>query len=259
MSQSGRVRESDARRILVVYEESRLLARIARSVGADGVIAATREPRRAAKLLAVPGNRIGLLIVICTAAGGRRYASRTGLIKTVFRQWPWIPVVMISRAQERIRLMGDVMLSGVRAFMRSTASEADLREAIGRTRPRNGLRVPSAASTVAMKRIGVYLGAHVGESFALDELAQMASMSRSHFSHTFHSVFGMSLRAYVRSLRLEHTHRLLLKTPNSITAIAAEAGFFDLPHFDKAFRQRLGVTPQEFRRRYNGSPRRRPE
>ena len=225
--------------------------RIARAVGADGAITATREPRRAAKLLALPGNRVDLLIITCTTAG-RRYASRTGLIKTVFRHWPWIPVVMISTAHERIRLMGDVMLSGVRAFMRSTASDADLREAIGRARPRNGLRVPSAASAVAMKRIGAYLGVHVEEYFALDELARVASMSRSHFSHTFHNVFGMPLRAYLRSRRLEHAHRLLLKTQNSLTAIAAETGFFDLPHFDKAFRQRLGVTPQEFRRRYNG-------
>lgn len=63
-------------------------------------------------------------------------------------------------------------------------------------------------------------------------------MSRSHFSHTFHTVLGMSLRDYVRDLRLERAHLLLLASRISLTAIASESGFYDLPHLDKAFRHR---------------------
>ena len=103
-----------------------------------------------------------------------------------------------------------------------------------------------------MKRIGDFLGEHAGESFTLTELARMASMSRSHFSRMFHTILGMPLREYIRSLRLEHAHHLLVSTPASLTAIAAETGFYDLPHFDKAFRQRVGMTPQGFRLRHNG-------
>jgi AraC-like DNA-binding protein len=40
----------------------------------------------------------------------------------------------------------------------------------------------------------------------------MASKSRSHFSHLFHAVLGMPLRDYVRTVRLERAHRLLLST-----------------------------------------------
>jgi len=74
----------------------------------------------------------------------------------------------------------------------------------------------------------------------------MASKSRSHFSHLFHAVLGMPLREYVRTVRLERAYRLLLTTPLSLTAIAAEAGFYDLPHLDKAFRHRLGMTLRDF-------------
>ncbi len=52
----------------------------------------------------------------------------------------------------------------------------------------------------------------------------MASKSRPHFSHLFHAMLGMPLREYVRTVRLERAYRLLLTTPLSLTAIAAEAG-----------------------------------
>ncbi len=61
-----------------------------------------------------------------------------------------------------------------------------------------------------MNRIRTFLGEHVGENLTLGELSAMATMSRSHFSHTFHTVLGMSLRDYVRDLRLERAHLLLL-------------------------------------------------
>jgi len=43
--------------------------------------------------------------------------------------------------------------------------------------------------------------------------------------------------------------RLLLETGQSVTRIAADAGFSDASHLVRAFRAAEGVTPQEFRRR----------
>ena len=85
---------------------------------------------------------------------------------------------------------------------------------------------------------------------SLGKLATAAAMSRSHFSHTFHAVAGVALRDYVRDLRLQHAHRLILSSQLSLTDVAIESGFYDLPHFDKAFRQRIGVSPREYRIRY---------
>jgi len=78
----------------------------------------------------------------------------------------------------------------------------------------------------------------------------MSQMSRSHFSRTFHSVAGTPLRGYVRELRLKRAHELLVSGKFSLTAVAMESGFYDLPHFDKAFRRRLGTSPRAFRARH---------
>ncbi len=182
----------------------------------------------------------------------RTQASATvGLVKTMYERWPWIPVVVIGRIPDRARLTGQMLLSGARTFLQKPVTAAALRAAVTDGVDRVGKRSPTASAVAAMNRIRTLLGEHAGETLTLRELAEMASMSRSHFSHTFHAVLGMSLRDYVRDLRLQRVHRLLLASPLSLTAIAAESGFYDLPHLDKAFRHRLGVSPLEFRRRYN--------
>jgi AraC family transcriptional regulator len=85
---------------------------------------------------------------------------------------------------------------------------------------------------------------------SLDELAGMAQMSRSDFSRTFHAVAGISLRDYFQDLRLRRSAELLLTSNQPLTDIAQECGFYDLPHLDKAFRRRFGMTPFDFRRRH---------
>jgi AraC-like DNA-binding protein len=85
---------------------------------------------------------------------------------------------------------------------------------------------------------------------SLDELAALAQMSRSDFSRSFHAVAGISLRDYLQDLRLRRSAELLLTSNQPLTNIAHECGFYDLPHLDKAFRRRFGMTPVDFRRRH---------
>jgi transcriptional regulator GlxA family with amidase domain len=85
---------------------------------------------------------------------------------------------------------------------------------------------------------------------SLDELAAMTAMSRSGFSRTFHATAGVSLRAYLQEMRLKRTAALLVASCRPLTEIAQDCGFYDLPHLDKAFRRRFGMTPNEFRRRH---------
>jgi AraC-like DNA-binding protein len=225
-------------------------ALVLRALAATNDVVETKEARRAIALMR-SGNHFDVVVVTCVGHKGRpRYGPRVGLIRNMFRQWPWIPVVVIAGVQERARLIGEMLRSSVRLFLPGTVSAAGLRRAIRRATSRTRRGPPRAAAGAGMKRIADFLGEHAGESFTLNELARMASMSRSHFSRMFHAILGMPLRDYIRSLRLERAHHLLVSTPASLTTIAAETGFYDLPHLDKAFRQRVGMTPQGFRLRH---------
>jgi AraC family transcriptional regulator len=112
------------------------------------------------------------------------------------------------------------------------------------------MRHGRGASTQTLRRILALLSESPLDTVpSLDELAAMARMSRFHFSRRFGRVAGMSLRAYITELRVERASTLVLTTTDSLTTIAHECGFYDLPHLDKAFRRRFGVAPNQFRRR----------
>jgi AraC-like DNA-binding protein len=61
---------------------------------------------------------------------------------------------------------------------------------------------------------------------------------------------GMTFTDYVLAQRLTHAHRLLTDARHAgrkISAIAYGTGFGDLSYFNRAFRQRYGITPSDLR------------
>jgi transcriptional regulator GlxA family with amidase domain len=107
-----------------------------------------------------------------------------------------------------------------------------------------------ARHTGAMRRICTFLDRHVGQSLPRADLAAMASLGPSQFSHVFHEVVGMTLKSYLQEVKIKRAQRLMRRSSMSLAEIAAEVGFYDLPHLDKAFRRRRGMTPQAFRHRH---------
>jgi transcriptional regulator GlxA family with amidase domain len=108
-------------------------------------------------------------------------------------------------------------------------------------------RIPSARSVAQIERVLAILDSYADQHHALNELAELAGLSRFYFSRTFRAVVGRSLRDYLRDLKLRRAIELLRISGRSLTDIAVEAGFYDLPHLDKVFRQRLGTSPYRFR------------
>jgi AraC-like DNA-binding protein len=188
-------------------------------------------------------------VMDCSAEPGGDEVRCIELIELMWRRYPWLPVVLIGRAPGE-RLRADVLLTGVRDFLTNDVSPGKLVRSITRAARRHGARVPRAANVATIQRVFAFLDEHMGDGLSLRDLARMAQMSRSHLSRTFHSVAGMPLRGYIRELRLKRAHALLVRGDLSLTAVAVESGFYDLPHFDKAFRRRLGVSPRAFRARY---------
>lgn len=251
MAQSGLEPRPDRPEVLVVSDERPTRAFVVRALRGSYDVIGAKDSRGAIKAITAADHDFRVVIVSRRAVKNGTHASATvGLVKTMYERWPWIPVVVIGPIPDRARLTGQMLLSGGRTFVQKPVTAAAVRAAVTRVVDRAGKRSPTTSAVAAMNRIRTFLGERVGETLTLRELAAMASMSRSHFSHTFHAVLGMSLRDYVRDLRLQRAHLLLLASPLSLTAIAAESGFYDLPHLDKAFRHRLGVSPLEFRQRY---------
>ena len=78
-------------------------------------------------------------------------------------------------------------------------------------------------------------------------LARARGMSRSHFSHHFRAVTGLSPARFVAQTRLEEVARRLLETDHTLAAIAAATGFADANHLCKVFRRHYHLSPGTFR------------
>jgi len=76
------------------------------------------EAAGSAKALWQLSNRRPFDVVIMECGVGERRQNHSGcvdLIRSMFRRWPWMPVVLVGTAPERLR--ADVLLTGVRAFL----------------------------------------------------------------------------------------------------------------------------------------------
>jgi YesN/AraC family two-component response regulator len=85
------------------------------------------------------------------------------------------------------------------------------------------------------------------DQISLSALARQVGMSKYHLSHRFREVLGVTFRDYLLRVRLERAKALLATGHVSITEVAQNVGFGDLPRFDKVFKRYTGVTPSVYR------------
>jgi AraC family transcriptional regulator len=99
------------------------------------------------------------------------------------------------------------------------------------------------------RKIEQYLRDRVQQQVRLDELAQHASLSVSHFCRAFKGTFGTTPHTYLVRLRLARAQELMLQTGSELGQIALACGFSDQSHLCRTFRRETGETPGRWRSR----------
>lgn len=92
------------------------------------------------------------------------------------------------------------------------------------------------------------------EPLDITALAKLAHVSEAHFIRTFRATFGETPHRYLQRRRVERAMRLLRETDRSVTDVCLEVGFSSLGTFSRTFRDIVGESPTEFRRRIVGLP-----
>lgn len=91
-----------------------------------------------------------------------------------------------------------------------------------------------------------YMAAHLGENLDLATLAGVAGLSRHHFLRIFRKTYGQAPHAWLTDRRI-HAARRMLGQGMAPLDVAAQCGFCDQSHLNRAFKRRIGVTPGAFR------------
>lgn len=86
------------------------------------------------------------------------------------------------------------------------------------------------------------------EELKNSDIAAAMNVSEVWFRRLFKEKYGISPHAYLISLRIEKAKRLLSDGRLTVTKIAEDCGFSGVYHFCKAFKDKTGLTPTEYRK-----------
>jgi AraC-like DNA-binding protein len=94
-----------------------------------------------------------------------------------------------------------------------------------------------------VREIRALMNQSLSKPLSLFDLANRFYVSPFTVSRWFHAETGLPMRLYMQRLRLRRALTYILDEKRSLTAIAIELGFYDEPHFSKAFHAEFGIPP----------------
>lgn len=97
--------------------------------------------------------------------------------------------------------------------------------------------------------IASWIDAHYAEKISLDRMASELNLSKYYASHVFKEVTGFTVMEYVMGCRLNQVKYLLEMEPNqTLTEVSRASGFESVSHFSRFFKDKVGITPSQYRK-----------
>jgi len=92
---------------------------------------------------------------------------------------------------------------------------------------------------------------HANFSYNLDleEFAKLSHRSLSAFKRDFRKYYNQSPGKWLLQKRLEYSAVLLKNPALNVSQVTLDSGFEDLSHFSRAFKEKFGVSPANYRKK----------
>ncbi|WP_245987830.1 helix-turn-helix transcriptional regulator [Cohnella lupini] len=98
-----------------------------------------------------------------------------------------------------------------------------------------------------------YIDEYYRDKITVEQLANIAGLSRFHFSRLFKQVTDKSLVEYINLVRINKSESMLRGTGMTISEIALASGFSDIYYFSRTFKKLKKTPPTEWRKtEHNG-------
>jgi two-component system response regulator YesN len=92
---------------------------------------------------------------------------------------------------------------------------------------------------------------HVAEDITIKKIADHVYMNPTYFSEYFKMQTGETVLDFLTRLRIDHAKELLRDTRLKLHDISGRVGYQDVKYFSKLFKQKLGMTPSQYRESTN--------
>jgi transcriptional regulator GlxA family with amidase domain len=96
-----------------------------------------------------------------------------------------------------------------------------------------------------------FIEQHLGNRLTVDQLAAHCSMDRINFTRRFKKATQLSPADYVQRIKVEGAKRLFESTHKQINEVMYEVGYADAKAFRQTFKKIAGMTPGDYRNKYN--------
>lgn len=113
----------------------------------------------------------------------------------------------------------------------------------------------SKINTVINGRLGILMEQHVNNPFytsnpTLEVVSEALDVNKNELRDYIYSELGTTLSAWTSEKRILYISQQLLKTDRMVSELALSCGYSNPPALNRAFKQRFGVTPSEFRAKH---------
>lgn len=102
----------------------------------------------------------------------------------------------------------------------------------------------------AILQCQTWLGDHYEHADAVREAARLSGLPKRTFDRRFRAATGYAPLAYVQSVRVEEAKQLLETGSAPIEEVARQVGYEDTASFRRLFRRQVGMTPGDYRRKF---------
>lgn len=96
-----------------------------------------------------------------------------------------------------------------------------------------------------------YINKNYDKDINLSMVSNFVSLNYSYFSQIFKEYTGESFVNYIKKIRIEKAKELLKDSPYKVYEIGEKVGYEDTKQFTKIFRKIVGISPKEYREKYN--------
>lgn len=100
-----------------------------------------------------------------------------------------------------------------------------------------------------VQQITEYIRNHYHQAIYVKDLAQMVGYSEDYLSKLFKRETGYTITEFNMKCRFEVAKTLLLNSTYTMKEISVKTGFENPAYFSRIFKEKVGVTPAEFRRK----------
>jgi len=111
-----------------------------------------------------------------------------------------------------------------------------------------------SAERQPLRELQAWIADNPTADLSVEALAERTAMSPRNFARVFRRETGVTPAAYVERARVEVARRLLQTTDLVVDEVARAGGFGTADTMRRAFSRRAGVTPGDYRRRFQAVP-----